>query len=203
MNLKESYRYSNYLDSLLNTAYSYLGNKGFITSTKENHLRSKANSETSDEIVEIKKPYDVEFAPNDVINFAVKVIDEKEKLVDAIATAKNNTEINIDNAISLNKKKQEFVYTLNRMADIKSTESTANGRAYKFDANMEQKPYIYDIVKTTTIDYDRNSVKGLIKKYLKETDEVSAKLDAIQINTLVDFEPLFDVNDKFEDIVVG
>ncbi len=43
MNLKESYRYANYLDSLLNSAYMYLGNKGFVTTTKQNHLRSKAN----------------------------------------------------------------------------------------------------------------------------------------------------------------
>ena len=44
MNLKESYRYANYLDSLLNTAYTYLRNKGFVTTTTENHLRSKANA---------------------------------------------------------------------------------------------------------------------------------------------------------------
>ena len=44
MNLKESYRYANYLDSLLSTAYRYLQNKGFVTTTKQNHLRSKANN---------------------------------------------------------------------------------------------------------------------------------------------------------------
>ena len=31
MNLKESYRYANYLDGLLSTAYTYLRNKGFVT----------------------------------------------------------------------------------------------------------------------------------------------------------------------------
>ncbi len=30
MNLKESYRYANYLDTLLNTAYRYLQNKGLL-----------------------------------------------------------------------------------------------------------------------------------------------------------------------------
>ena len=79
MNLKESYRYANYLDTLLNTAYRYLQNKGFTTTTKQNHLRSKANSEASDEIVEVQKPYDVDFTPNDVIDFVVGVITEKKQ----------------------------------------------------------------------------------------------------------------------------
>ena len=109
MNLKESYRYANYLDRLLNTAYTYLRNKGFVTTTKQNHLRSKANAEALDEVVEVPKQYDVDFTPNSLIDFVVKVLNEKESLVNAIADAKSKTEINIDNAISMNKKKQEFV----------------------------------------------------------------------------------------------
>ena len=125
MNLKESYRYANYLDGLLNTAYSYLRNKGFITTTKQNHLRSKANSDAQDEVIDVQKPYDVEFTPMNVVDFAVKVIDEKERLANAIAVAKANTEINIDNAIAMNKKKQGFVSVLNSMVGIKASESIA------------------------------------------------------------------------------
>jgi len=203
MNLKESYRYANYLDNLLATAYTYLRNKGFTTATKENHLRSKAYSEAVDEVVDVQKPYDVEFNSNNVINFVVKVLAEKESLVDAIAIAKSNAEINIDNAVAMNKKKQGFVSVLNGIANIKASEVVESGRAYKFDINGEQKPYVYDVIKTTTIDFDRNSVKGLMKKYLKETDDISAKLDSIEINTIIDFTPTWDVNDKFEDIVVA
>ena len=100
MNLKESYRYANYLDGLLSTAYSYLRNKGFVTTTKQNHLRSKANNEAQDEIIEVQKPYDVEFTPNNVVDFVIKVLNEKETLFNAIADAKAGTEINIDNAIA-------------------------------------------------------------------------------------------------------
>ncbi len=44
-------------------------------------------------------------------------------------------------------------------------------------------------------------MRNLVKKYLKETDEVSSKLDAIEINTIVNHIPLFDVNENFEDLV--
>lgn len=201
MNLKESYRYANYLNSLLDKAYLYLRTKGFVTTTRQNHLRSKANNEAEDEIIDVQKPYDVDFTPNNIIDFVVKVLAEKEALSKAIADAKADTEINIDNAIAMNKKKQEFVSVLNGIVNLKPTERTLAGRAYKFDINNEQKPYIYDITETTTIDFDRSDVKGLIRKYNKECDEISAKLDIIEINTEVSFVPRWDVNDVFEDIV--
>ena len=201
MNLKESYRYANYLDSLLRRAYTYLGNTGFVTTTVEEHLRSKSNPDVDDETIEVQKPYDVEFTPNQVIDFVVKVLDEKEKLSEAIAEAKSTTEINIDNAISMNKKKQGFVSVLNGIADIKPSETKTTSKSYKFDINGEQKPYVYDVNRKTSIDFDRTDVRNLIKKYLKETDEISAKLDLIEITTQVDFVPAFDINSKFEELV--
>jgi len=202
MNLKESYRYANYLDTLLNTAYRYLQNKGFTTTTKQNHLRSKANSEASDEIVEVQKPYDVEFTPNDVIDFVVGVITEKELLANAIAKAKSGAEINIDNAVSMNKKKQVFVSVLKGIANIKPSEKTTQGIDYKFNQqDGNQIRYYYNIEETTIIDFDRNDVKKLIKKYSKECDNISAKLDTIEINTIVEHEQKYDVNDTFEDLV--
>lgn len=203
MNLKESYRYANYLDNLLSTAYSYLRNKGFITTTKQNHLRSKANSDAQDEVIDIQKPYDVEFTPNSVLDFIVKVIDEKEGLSSAIALAKANTEINIDNAIAMNKKKQGFVSVLNGMVGIKASETITTGTDYKFNQEGNQVKYCYNIEQKTCIDYNRTDVKNLIKKYLKETDDISAKLDSIEINTKVEFNPLFDVNSSFEDSVLS
>ena len=203
MNLKESYRYANYLDSLLRRAYTYLGNTGFVTTTVEEHLRKQSNPDVENETIEVQKPFDVEFSPNDVIDFVVKVIEEKEKLSDAIAEAKSTTEINIDNAISMNKKKQGFVSVLNGIADIKPSETKTTSKSYKFDINGEQKPYVYDVNRKTSIDFDRTDVRNLIKKYLKETDEISSKLDLIEITTQVDIEPRFDVNDKFEELVVA
>ena len=201
MNLKESYRYANYLDNLLSTAYTYLRNKGFVTTTVEEHLRKQSNPDVENETIEVQKPFDVEFKPNQVIDFVVRVLNEKDKLSDAIAEAKSTTEINIDNAISMNKKKQGFVSVLNGIADIKPSETKTTSKSYKFDINGEQKPYVYDVNRKTSIDFDRTDVRNLIKKYLKETDEISAKLDLIEITTQVDFVPAFDVNSKFEELV--
>lgn len=204
MNLKESYRYANFLEDLLDSAKNYLGRDDFVTTTKEDHLRSKANKDAEDEFgVVVVKQIDVDFTPNQVIDFIVKVVNEKEKLFTAIADAKSTTEINIDNAISLNKRKQSIISTFKMLANRKPKETQTTGRDYKFDINGEQKPYNYNINRITSIDYDRNTVKNLIKKYRKECDEISSKLDEIEITTQVNFTPLFDVNDSFEDLVVS
>ena len=201
MNLKESYRYANYLDSLLRRAYSYLNSNGFVTTTVEEHLRSKSNPDVDDERIEVKSPYDVEFTPNDVINFVVKVLNEKEKLSDAIAKAKSTTEINIDNAVAMNKKKQQFVNVLNTIADIKPSEKIVNGTGYKFNQEGNQVKYFYSIKQITNIDFDRKNIRNLIKKYAKETDDISTKLDLIEVTINVEYEPLFDINDNFEECI--
>ena len=204
MNLKESYRYANFLERLLNAAENHLYKDDFVTTTKEDHLRSKANKDAEDELgVVVAKQIDVNFTPNQVVDFIVKVIDEKEKLFTAIADAKAATEINIDNAVSINKRKQCIISVFQTLADRKPKEIQTTGRDYKFDINGEQKPYNYNINKIISIDYDRNSIKNLIKKYRKECDEISAKLDEIEINTQVSHNCLFDINDSFEDLVVG
>lgn len=203
MNLKEAFRYQNFLDELLGTAYSYLNNKNFVVSTVETHLKSQVNPDAKDEVIEVQKPYDVEFTPNNLIDFVVKVINEKERLSNIISDAKMRTEIDIDVAIALNKKKQGFARVLQSLSNIKSGEKVKNASDYKFNTDGNQVSYYYKINEVTQIDFNRNDVRGLYKKLLKETDEVSAKLDSILINTELDFNPSWDINDSFEECVVA
>lgn len=203
MNLKEAFRYQNFLDELLGTAYSYLNNKNFVVSTVETHLKSQVNPDAKDEVIEVQKPYDVEFTPNNLIDFVVKVINEKERLSNIISDAKMRTEIDIDVAIALNKKKQGFARVLQSLSNIKSGEKVKNASDYKFNTDGNQISYYYKINEVTKIDFDRNDVRGLYKKLLKETDEVSTKLDSVLINTELDFNPSWDINDSFEECVVA
>lgn len=203
MNLKEAFRYQNFLDELLGTAYSYLNNKNFVVSTVETHLKSQVNPDAKDEVIEVQKPYDVEFTPNELIDFVVKVVNEKEKISNIISDAKMRTEIDIDVAIALNKKKQEFARVLQSLSNIKSGEKVKNASDYKFNTDGNQVSYYYKINEVTQIDFNRNDVRGLYKKLLKETDEVSTKLDSILINTELDFNPSWDINDSFEECVVA
>lgn len=202
MILKEAYRYQNYLNTLIRDAESYLMKRDFITETKQTHSRNKVNADAKDETIEVQKPYQVEFTPMDLVDFIVKAIEEKQKLSDAIVSAKKMTEIDIDSAISMNKVKQNYVTILNNMANTKAVERTTTGTDYKFNINNEQVPYRYEVQEIVSIDYNRNDVKALAKKLTKETDEISTKLDTIELTTNVDYEPVWDY-DTLEDVVLS
>ena len=202
MTLKEAFTYQNFLNEIIMKGETYLSNSGFITTTKEIHKKNAANSEAEDEEIVAKKPYDVDFGVTDVIDLVIDTIREKESLAQAISTTKKNLDFDIDATVSLNGKKQGFINTLKIMNHQKSSESTVQGSGYRINSiDGNQMRYFYDIDKVTTIDFDRNDVKGLIKKYAKDCDETSAKIELTMITANVDFSPRWDLNDTFEDII--
>ena len=202
MILKEAFRYQNYLTSLFVQATGYLSREDFITTITQKHNRIKVNPDAQDEDIVVPKVFNVDYKPNDLIDFVVKLIDEKQKLSDAITKAKKSLDIDIDAAMSMNKTKQDFISTLRRMASIKPTESEKEGTSYKFNNDGDQVSYRYPVKEVKTIDYDRNVVKGLVSKYKKETDEISTERDRIDIMTDVDYTPVWEVDTPLEDILV-
>lgn len=204
MVLKEAYRYQKFLTGLIQSAEYYLYKREFVTTVERYHERKKSNPDAENETIQKENltKSSVDFTANDLLRFIPELLDEKEKLSVAINKAKDTTEIDIDASLSMNKQKQEFIRVLNDMNSKKSCEKTITGKVYKFNVNNEQVPYIYDVVEKTTIDFDRNTVKALIKKYSKETDHVSTMLDRIVLTTQVDFEPKYDINDTLEELLV-
>lgn len=202
MILKDAYRYQKCLSTMIGQAETLLLNNSFVTSTTQKHNRKKANSEAEDEIIEVDKPI-TDFTAMDVINFIADAIKEKQKISDAIVAAKRNTDIDIDSSISLNKIKQEYIGYLRRLAAMDSSERKTYGTDYKFDVDGKQTSYRYEVIETTTIDFDRNDVRGLAKKLQKECDDISSKLDLIELTTDVEFTPKWDVNDTLEEIITS
>ena len=201
MILKEAYRYQNYLSNLISFAEGYLQKKDFITETTQTHNRKKVNPEAEDEVMVVKASYNVDFTPMQLIEFINKALTEKHKLTNAIDTTKKNAEFNIDSSIEMNKIKQGYISVLSSMAKTKPSETVSRGSGYKFNADGNQVAYYYDIDNVTTINFDRNDVRGILKKLQKETDDVSTKIDAIQATAEVDYEPIWDLSDSLEDIV--
>lgn len=204
MVLKEAYRYQKFLAGLIQSAEYYLYKREFVTSVEQYHERKKSNPDAENETIQKENltKSSVDFTANDLLRFIPELLEEKEKLSVAINKAKDTTEIDIDASLSMNKQKQGFIKVLNDMNSKKSCEKTITGKGYKFNVNNEQVSYVYDIVEKTTIDFDRNTVKALIKKYSKETDHVSTMLDRIVLTTQVDFEPKYDINDTLEELLV-
>lgn len=205
MILKEAFRNQNFLSELIDSAISYLINTDNVVNKEQEHFRTKVNKEAEDEKVVMPKANIFEnknIVPNTVVSFVMDLIDEKDKLTNAITVAKRTTEVDIDSAISLNKTKQNVSSVFERMSNIKGNERVIPGLGYKFNGEGSQVTYRYDIKETTTIDFNRASVKALTKKLRNECDEVSAKIDLINVMTQVDYTPVYEIGDSFEDCIV-
>jgi hypothetical protein len=203
MNLKEAFRYQNFLESLLTTAGGYLSDTDYVTTTKREHLRSAANPGATDEtlLVAAEKPFDCDV--NTLVDFTVHIIGEKELLGTAISSAKKSCKLDIDSAIAMNRSRQSVRQLMERLAGVKSREIDSTGHDYRLNNEGNQTSYVYKIKEVVTIDFDRNKVKGIAKALARKSDEVSAELDGLVLSTEVGYTPRYDINDSFEDVLAA
>lgn len=199
MNLKESFRYQNFLESMMRFASASIQNREHCLEVTKTHCRSRVNPDTTDvtEVVEIES-----FFSNDsVLAFMRWLVDEKEKLTQAIGVAKASIGFDIDAAIETNKFRQSVNNAIRSMLRCSPYKRTEQGRDYKFNNEGNQMAYIYEIEVIAEDAYNRDDAKAIMRSMISNADKVSADIDAAMINTKVDYTPVFDVNETFEDVM--
>ena len=201
MTLNEAYRYQNFITGIFSQLIDLLNNPHYITKTTEFHNRKSVYDAAEDERREIEKSSSIDCAVNDVIDFAMDILREREDISTAIGKAKRECETDIDRDITVNKMRHLLSDVFNSMSMQKNKEVTRNTTGYKFDNEGKQSPYYYPMTEITTIDFDRNVVKKLSRKLSREADEISSKLDLINVTKEIDFAPKYDVNDSLEDCI--
>lgn len=199
MNLKESFRYQNFLEGMMVEAGNNLANREHCLTTIKRHLRSKANQDAQD----VEETVDVgEFYKNDdVLSFMLLLVDEREKLTNAIGKAKASVGFDIDAAVETNKFRQSLASRAKAMLRFVASKRIEQGRDYKFNVEGNQTQYYYDIEVETSDAFDRDRAKDVVREIMSKADKVSAEIDAALINTQVEYEPLFNVNDSFDDVM--
>lgn len=199
MNLKESFRYQNFLECMMAEAGNSLTNREHCLTTVKRHLRNKANPDAQD----IQEDVDVgEFHKNDdVLSFMLLLVDERDKLTNAIGKAKSSIGFDIDAAVETNKFRQTLASRTKAMLRFSASKRTEQGRDYKFNVEGNQTQYFYDIEVETADAFDRDRAKDVVREIMSKADKVSAEIDAALINTQVEYEPPFNVNDSFDDVM--
>ena len=194
MNLKEAFQAQNTLEKLFSFVSGYLGDEKNLISVTEKHFRSKAAEGQQDEKIDIV--VENKFPPDKVIDFFMILLEEREKLAQAIHAAKSSMEFDLDSAVDVNKKRHLAAGTLRDLRQFKSSsllEKNA-GTGYIFNTEGNQTTYRYDIERVRTIDFDRNRVRELITTLQAEADKISNDIDAALISTVVDYEMPFDMH---------
>lgn len=199
MNLKEAFRYQNFLDTMMHSASASIQQRDHCLKITKTHLRNKVNPDVQDVTETVEG--DVFFANDTVIAFMAWLVAEREKLTTAIGTAKDYIGFDIDAAIETNKFRQTVNSSIKNMLRYAPSKRIEQGRDYKFNIEGNQMPYIYDIEVVSEEAYDKNEAKTMMRKMISKADEVSADIDAAMINTRVNYEPVFDVNETFDDVM--
>ena len=87
------------------------------------------------------------------------------------------------------------------MLCTKASKRVEKGSDYKFNAKGNQTTYYYDVEVATAEAFDRAKAKNAVRDLISKADETSAAIDSAMINTHVEYEPPFNVNDAFEDVM--
>ena len=203
MNLKEAFRYQNKVQSLMDEAQGILCRDKNVVKVENTTLLHKVNSDATDEVT-LETP-ETEYADRitEVAAFLMFLLNERERLSYAIRAAKKSMDMDFDGEVSLNGKRQELAAVYRHMSQIRSSETLYPGAGigFKFNAEGNQVTYRCDLKKVTTINFDRNKVRAYAAALSKKADQVSAELDRCMVNTEVSYEPHFDVNDTFADVL--
>ena len=205
MNMKDAFRFQNKLKNLMCEATSILQDRRNIVKVKTTHLRSKVMSDALDAVVEETAPSEYAGHANEVAAFIMLLMEEREKLTVAICRAKAGLDLpaGLDGQVSLNARRQDIARLLRHMAGLRSSEVVIpnGGTGYCFNNEGNQVSYRCDVKRVTTIHFDRNKIRGMATALSKKADEISMSLDKCLVNTEVSYEPPFDMNDSFEDIL--
>ena len=202
MNLKEAFRFQNKLQTVLETATRVLRDDQNVTKTTSTYLRKKVMAEAEDETVELAPSTDYADRITDLARFSMFILDEKERLFQAIRKAKSAQAFDIDSETSLNSSRQNLASVFAHMADIRATEAVISngGVGYRFNADGNQVPYKCDLKRVTEINFNRDKIRNWAKSLNSKSDRVSAEIDRCVVNSEVAYEPPFDVNSSFADI---
>ena len=203
MNLKDSFRAQNKLLALMDEASDILQNRGNTLKVTVTHLRSKVMPEAQDAVAEDTAPSEYAEHINQVAAFLMAMLAEREKLSAAICAAKAQLPLDMDSETGLNRGRQGLADIFRRMAAHRNSEVViANGGSgYRFNGEGNQVSYRCDARRVTTINFDRNKVRGMATELGRKADEVSARLDQCLVNTTVDYTLPFEMNDSFDTIL--
>lgn len=212
MNLKEAFRYHNFLEKMISDITYLMRKQEYCMNTLKTHFKSKANPEAEDVVEEEYVERIATFAQ--LCNAAWRLVEHKKNLTIAINEtkamiaegSKNNPEVGIldyDALIDYNKHSRGVINAMQTAFRYTPSVNTIQGSDYKFNVEGNQMPYRYDIEVQTTDLFDRKELKKAIEIAMYNADMMSTKIDEMLVNVHVNYDPFINVNASIEDVVAA
>lgn len=202
MNLKEAFQYQNYLTRMLDYVICNGLYSSVVVKVEEKHLRSAAKPECQDEIVDktAERKFDSNISVDTLIDFAAAIVEERLKVAKAIEHTKEWMAFALDAELNANKERRKLIGCLKDLSKIKQARvETVPGMGHTFNAEGNQVSFVYQTERTTTIDFDRNKVRAMLKSMSAEADRVSMEAEQTMLDSNVDLDPMFNMTDEIDD----
>ena len=103
--------------------------------------------------------------------------------------------------MAVNKYRQQLNSAVAFMMRFKPCNRVETEIGHKFNVAGDPVDYKYDVEVTSVEAYDRDAAKKAVKEIISDADKTSSEIDAAKVNTKVEYTPVFDVNDSFEDVM--
>ena len=205
LDFNDACRYQNFLKTMFNKVCRHVMDTDFIITTVKTHHMSDACKTAEDKVEVSKSPFDdTSITPDKMIKFGLAIINEREKLAEAISFAKAQADLQVDAACMINKDKDTFSNYLANIANLKTKETESNGTGYTMnEIDGKQTSYVYKISVVNKINFDRNFVKGVTSRLKREMKDTSKEIERFNLDVQVDFEPRWSEDDSLEDILAN
>lgn len=79
MNIKEAFRYQNFMGEIIDKTIYYLGNSVNVMKTTQEHMRKKVNPDGEDETIDTSAERQIQYPVNDLVDFLSEAIFRKRK----------------------------------------------------------------------------------------------------------------------------
>lgn len=205
MNLKDAFRYQNYLTKICDGALNVMLDPKYHVKYTKLHKRSEAVKDAED-FVEITENYPGSYTINDYVDFVCFLVLEKNNLSTAISEAKKKSTFSIDAALDVNKmirsvalRLESVIRSSKSQENISNSNKVKTGTGYVFNSEGNQTPYTYTIESSCEIAYDIEKVSNTFKTISMMANHYSDEVDRNIINTEVDYDPPFQLTDDLDD----
>lgn len=211
ISIKEAGRYANFLDRTLSELtgliYGQLDSK--LMDVTETHKKSEAYKEAEDEIIKVEFEDKIDIELDKLTNIIEKIVEEKINLANAITEAKRNIVIKVEDKKMDLDSSIEYAKLLRKVCDDyfriligkKESKRKTNERAYAFNVEGNQTPYIYEVETETVLKFDKNTFIQKDKENRILADSISKEVDKAMNDDIVSFDPCYSYLDSIEDII--
>lgn len=197
MNLKDAFRFKHVIHDMIDEACRIMMSRETIYDVSEQHLKSQVIATEKDETITVCPTRKYSMNAAQVFNFIQKLMNEYQLLSLKIDMAMSRNIATYKAMLDVTRQVRAVANSLNHLTTCARTERQEVGAATYINAAGDASSYTYPKKIVSTPTFNVEELQEALKNLLDQADKNSNELEKKLIETEVDYQPKFSVNDSF------